>query len=397
MNGIILTYLAIYVSIVGGLLILSIIVGSFIYDLRANKLSGHNLKEIKRAKKPLVSVLLIASDNQAEMELTINSILASSYKKISVIIATNSQKVTSKFSVKNLKNLKDENKLSVRSTSKFEDDDEMILSIVNKQAETEIILVARPGSMIDKNLIENAVIKLAIEPNTAYIKPKFIPQIDSSLLSRMESYFGFIASQILKLLDLIGYLRPRDDIFVARKSYFAVSNRYNNVKMFRDISPAPQRVRYASSVKVYSVSNGYLQTIYKKIKPLNIVINPMQLAMSSLRSKLRVSLMAILLLLSVVAIIASPFIIAYFVYLATRLHEPTLLIATAIALIALLISSISSDDNIKFMTKLKYILGMPISFYWFYLSLVFVSIKFAASFILEIFSHVDVRRPVRFN
>jgi hypothetical protein len=384
MSGTLLTYLAIYVSVVGALIILSIIVGSFIYDLRANKSSNLSLKEIKSAKKPIISVLLTASNDQTEMESTLRSILASSYKKIEVIVAHNTNNVTSKLTIKNLVGIKHRGRISIRSSSKYKDDDQMMLAMIKQHAKGAIIFVIKPGYLVDENSIENAVKKLISEPTTVYLKPKLSLITDTTLLSRMENYFGFIANQVYKLLDLLGYLRTADKVFMARRSYFMTKANSRN----------PQTARYTSNFKITKLNNGYISSANSKLKPLRLVLNPMHVALGSVRSKIRVTLMTMLLVISVIAVIASPFILAYFVYLAAKLHEPTLLIASAIALSALLISSICSDENIKFITKLKYILGMPISFYWFYLSLVLVSIKFAASFILEIISHIDIKHSV---
>ena len=68
------------------------IVGANIYDIKRYRIGATQAKRKSRAKKPLVSVIIPAYNEQSSIKRTLDSILASSYKNIEVIVIDDGSK-----------------------------------------------------------------------------------------------------------------------------------------------------------------------------------------------------------------------------------------------------------------------------------------------------------------
>ncbi len=137
---------------IGGLLY-SIVIHNY-RDIIQTKISK---RRPKKGKKPLITVVVYAYNNETTIEHALQSVIQNDYKKLHVLIVDNASDDTTGSLVKSWLKNKSKNKYRVVTKRKAGAKREVLLSAIKKHAKGDLVILLNGNLALGKDSIKNAV------------------------------------------------------------------------------------------------------------------------------------------------------------------------------------------------------------------------------------------------
>lgn len=334
--------LIIYVSVVASLEVLIRIVKSFRYDIRQINRRSYQQKHPYtkyHRQRPVVSVVIWSDNNASDIRRCLESLKNSSYKKIQLLVVDNASKDGSAKLVKEF--IKVNPKITVRLVAKRKPGSvtEGLIS-AQRHIKGGLVINVRADSQLDPQAIRNAVYYM--NANEIEIAQLYTRPVITSISDFFSSYETAVANQRLKYLPQVDHMN-----IICRKSV------YGSVLRFKELE-----AEYIDDAVIYThfkitlsklLSNQYRQQSTLALKALGLLKHsPDKHLLSSAWTSLKYW-----------ALLSSPFLIGYFIYLGAYLHQPTLYLLSCTFLSMALLVCILNDQGLKWHEKLGHVLLLP--------------------------------------
>ncbi len=380
----------ILVAITSLLMMVMRVVGANIYDMtQARQAHDRRVHPFLRRyrKRPLVSVIVPVRDGEDDIEACIQSIVRSSYKNIEIAVVDNLSVDRTKIKVKGMISQYPDVSIRLMELRTRVDRLASIYRVFQGHCHGEIVVVLDAAVTIDRHAIRRAVTHFNTNDTTQVINAKQIVRSPHSITGLLETYRDLtinISQKSASVFQLNCY--PGQCIFYKRQllqsvlRFSAKNKRLNRKRLVNTSAFLKQGVQsgychYANDVIVYSRAPAKFRGLLSQQSQLSQtrawLSNDYHL-MSTGRSGKYKRLLALYHLLIVIAVVVTfllaPPLITYFIYLAVRLHEPTLLVLVIVAVTAWLLFAVWGDEDLRWRQKIVYSFGIPITYGALYLA-----------------------------
>jgi len=365
-------------AVVGVVLALTNILGSWAYDIKElekqKKQKQHPFSRAYR-QRPLISVIIPARNNAATMQLCLESMYQSSYRKIEIIVIDNvshdaTRKIVHSF-------ILNHPKFAVRLVAKRKSTNrlENIRTAYQKYAHGKIVMVLSPESILDKQALKNAVKHFNSDSSTRILVPHLRTAIDYKVSGLLQVYKEFTLARWKKFssmarlantLSLSDIIVANDSFATLLKSFQASGNSSNSLVL---VPGAQTRAYYASDVAImlqpprsfYQLCKRHALTQFKYIRALTEHFRDLFRGNNFTAHVKAVGYLLFIICLGVVCLLL-PLIATYFIYLTFSLHEPGLLLFGMGIVSIFVLSAVWSDELVRVRRKLLYTLLLPVTF-----------------------------------
>jgi cellulose synthase/poly-beta-1,6-N-acetylglucosamine synthase-like glycosyltransferase len=370
----ILEQLFLITAVVGAVLALLNIIGANIYDAREiNKRRDfrRHLGARRYRRRPLISVLISTHNEETTIEQCLDSLLTSSYRKLEIIVVDAASQDQTRQLVR--KYIAAHPKPSIRLVARRSPVNSRpdMHAAYKKYGHGELVMLCDANSLTDKQALTNAVRHFNAEPklgslgfnhriqaafNTAGLFQKY-----EHLLRYRSEKFNSVSNSAYAFAQQTGTLCRRELFVPTPKSVGQFGNKNS-------------RAYYASDAVIYTkpVSSlfGLIKQRYRlQQSRLQALRNLRQLAFRRRRDYPKSLIWFRLPFAAIVGLTALflPLLLTYFIYVAVRLHEPTLFLLSWVTLAVLLLLAVWGDEHLRWRQKLGYTILVPITYVVFYL------------------------------
>lgn len=314
-------------------LLLVVIVGAALYDVdeirKLHDYKQHPHKKIYK-NRPFISVIVISSGGVDALERCIGSIMQNNYKKREVIVVCNNNL----YKVKKL--LREYPKVRL-STTKLATID-AVRSAYRHYGKGDIVLTLNDASIVNSDSLDKIVWQYNAEnqPDVILLNRRILTKYSST---------GLFVTYYLLVLQL--YKRMRS----ALRANYSLPLINSVVSKKTLLSGISQTSYFASDISVIVTASPS----YKQLTA----------STSSFYQGHRFQ-KRILQLLRMVGWLVAALLIGYFVYVATVLRQPTLLLLTVTGLGLMIVFAIFLDTALTLKKKIIYCLLSPVTYILFY-------------------------------
>lgn len=355
-------------AIAGGIVVLAHEAGAFLYDVRAAKrLRAERLHPHKRAyrERPLVTVLVSAHNDEDSIERCLDSIFKSSYRKAEILVVDHASRDATKQIVRRAIAAHPNRRVRLVARRTEQGRAAAVGQAFRVHANGQLVILLSAASYLDKTALARAAKHFASEPDLDILKPNEQTIQAPTIAGLLESYRALLAKRTNKFLSIAGMASDASGTACYRSDTF--------IKLHNNRADNHLQVRYAHDIVV----NTPALSSYAKLLARNYTefVQCLRAAAAQLcyRRSLadspspRIWLRVGYTLCSAIISVSGPLLVAYFLYLALRLHEPALLLLTVVGLSAFLVFSIWEDEQLKSRQKAAYAFGIPVTYVLFYL------------------------------
>jgi cellulose synthase/poly-beta-1,6-N-acetylglucosamine synthase-like glycosyltransferase len=371
----ILERLFLVTALVGSILALMNVIGANVYDIRAVKkqrqLAVHPHSRRYR-QRPLISVIVPTRNDERRIELCLNGILRSSYRKLEIIVIDADSHDKTKNIVKNF--ISDHPKRNIRLIAKRTSNNGFgaVATGYKKYGQGELIMLCEAGSILDKHALSNAVKHFNTESNVGVISFKRSVESAFSTVGLFQKYENLLRYRSEKFTSVSnsdyaasgeGAIYRRDVFLNSSSSRLSVARPGNkNVRSY-----------YASDVVAYTEPLPSFYALLKQryrlqLSRLQALRDQRQLIFtrdSDYTKFLTWFRLPFAICVGAVSLFV-PILLSYFIYMAVELHEPTLLILSWVILGIFLLFAVWGDEQLKLRQKAAYSAFIPITYGLFY-------------------------------
>jgi hypothetical protein len=336
--------------------------GAFLYDAQEIHRQRRIMK-VPNARKyrarPLISVLVTSHNNDSSIQSCLESLALSRYRKLEIILIDRASTDTTRATAKTLMKRFPRRSFRLVAQKTLKTRAESMEYAEHRYASGEIILILDAASAVGREIFHRAIERFNDEADLQLLQPNLRYRNPEAVAGLIQQYRQFLSYRTRKFSSVTHSVRqvPLEGIFVKRERFTALlqqgqmavgpSAYAHNLNIF--CSPV------SSFTRLYSEQQGRLrQHIVLSLRSLRQPARPKQLL--RLPAALLSGFIALLM----------PILITYFIYLAVRLREPSLLLISWGVLIGLLVISTWGDQQLSVRRKLGYISAMPLSFAGFY-------------------------------
>ncbi|HSX45493.1 MAG TPA: glycosyltransferase family 2 protein [Candidatus Saccharimonadia bacterium] len=348
------------------------IIGASLYDLKQVRLRHRralkpNSKQFRR--RPLVTVIIPAHDNEKIIRDSLQSLVGSSYRKVEVIVADNGSSDGTKRVVREFSKTHPKKAIMLYAKRRQIDDKQLVSEAFRRYGHGELVVCLKAGSVLGKNSLAKAA--QHFNDNE---------RVDAARLNQQAAH-GLYISGLFQEFGLLFWSRSMKaaSAFNRRGFESGQDNPYAilySADAFRGLghkrSKSIYKAVYASDSIVYvpclTLSRLIGQTYSRKLNSLRSnfkITASAQVTKDDAGQILRLGAS----FLRALAWLVVPAILTYFTYLAVHLHEPTFILASWAAMALFAAFAIWEDEQLGLRQKLRYTLLMPINYGWFYIIL----------------------------
>lgn len=324
-------------------------VASVVYDIR------HSAAERQRAAhpharqfrpRPLITILVSAHNHEAQITNCLNSIISSSYKKLEVIIVDgNSSDKTRQLVTKFIKDNPKQSLRLVRSRS-----DAISLAQLVRHYKThghgELVLALSADDRLRKDSLQQANHQFNAQPTVSAVELALILRSSASLAGLMAKYFNLQQQRANKMA--VGLrsnpqgIMYRANMFRALTRTGAESYTYGYAQNALIERLAPRSFKAYAAI-IYGVYHSH---IHRPVSHRRVV------AVGHYG----------LLVVWTIGTVLTPVLLAYFMYLAYRLHQPALLVAGGSVATLVVLLAIWENYALNWRQKIGYTVGIPLTY-----------------------------------
>ncbi len=361
-------------GILASVVVIMNVLGSTIYDMRQikqKKIVQQHPHASRYRNRPLVSVIVTSSDDGHYIKKCVKSLLRSSYRKLEIIIVDNASQDGTKQSVKSL--IREYPKKYIKLYAKHVQAPRLanISAGYKKYGGGGLVLLLDAGSLIDRHTVRNAVNHFNLEDDTAVLSLNIKTRHDYRLASLFKQFEQLLLSKGQKVDSVYNssYLMPLQNAMYTKKAFNNLFGPKAASKHDLLSLPANTQIRYASDSVVYDRPASSLYALFKsryylQLRRLQAVIHQRHIFFSR-DNGYQKSLTWFRLPLAVIVGVAAlfiPLIMAYLLYLAIKLHQPTLLVVLVGLLSIFLVFAVWDDEQLALRQKLSYCLLIPVTY-----------------------------------
>lgn len=376
MWGSILTWLSIFTVSAGGIAVLASIVGATVYDIQSSKLQRRykkNLNKTAYKKRPLITVMVSTHDNLATIERCLNSLLTSSYRKIEIIVVDNNSSDGTINVIKTIISQHPKRTIKLVSRRSSTQYASALLDGYKKHGHGDLIMMLSPNSMLDKQALINAVRRFKAQPDVGLLLTNRQAISELTMLSLFQKYKDILGSAFMKCRSLSGAIRFIETDLIGSAPALTIllkkASQVSSGSSTFSFSTLSTRSLYASDVLIDYQSPTSFYKLWEQNYMLLLSRMLENVKLQSLKqAKLKQVAYTIIVSILELVLVVAPAMVTYFIYLAIKLQEPTLLIATVAALSVFILSALVDDEHSRWFQKASYILGLPLTYFWFYVS-----------------------------
>lgn len=324
----ILTIALIYVAVIAAIDLFIRVIRSNLYDLEAARQRNYQMRH-PYAKpfrhKPKLTVLVYSRNCSGYIKSCLNSIIKNRYKNLQIIVIDNASTDDSKQIVRSfIKTAKidvrlvSKRKLATRSSA---------LLSVHSHIKGELVLALEADQILEKSALKNAVRGLNSRLEVEALAPNIKTRV-TSLASLLQAYMDIFRRQGRKSgYGLSGQLLCRRAVF-------------KNMLLNK-----PVKTAYASDFCIYVRPASHLYQLRPVVnkRPWNNRYTKIWAGMLEL------------------AYLVAPVLLTYSLYLALRLHQPTLYLLTLAAASLALSIALINDEHSPWTQKVTYLLLSPLT------------------------------------
>lgn len=326
----------IYVVTVAGINFLARSLRTFAYDLHSVNRRTYQFKHPHtkaNRKRPLVTVIVWSDNNSSALNICLQGLKDSSYKKLQLLIVDNASSDGSAQVVRQF--LKSNPKMDAKFIAKRKAAAQMqALKSVKSYVTGDLVLVLPASAALRSDSMRKAVYYMNAEDAACAVLHSRQGQV-MNLSSLIGIYIGSLKNQQHK------YSMPKN-----------INPCIFRAESYADYLRSPQAIAYISE----SVAQDFST---KGLKPAFIDwVTGRNQEVKGLQSLSPQSLWA---WPKYFASMLTPLVLAYFVYLAIFLHQPALYIASCVAIAISVSMPLLNDESLNWAEKIQYILLLPIT------------------------------------
>lgn len=347
------------------------------YDLR--HVDSKGLGEIKLRRKPSVTVIVLARNDENTIQACLDSIRVNRYSKIEVICVDNKSADKTRQEVRRYS--KTHKKLKVRLISKRKVTNRKdAYQDALRRSSGKVILLMNADNLLYENTIEKAVSNFEASSRAAIPVVK-LPQVIvpyPSIFALYERFLYLIKHQKQKSRLVIGAYRV--DLYahgmVYAKSYLAKLKKQPaivNAKELLSTGGKQGNVSfvYDSRNPIAMMPSVSLQDLLKK---RHATFGNYEGSMSGKRRTVSIWREVF----RDTMVLLEPIMLTYFFYLAYSFKNSTLFVLTLISLVLWLLLVIVSNENIRFLEKFRLIFAIPAMYVLFFIASVANAVRVVA-------------------
>lgn len=338
-------------AVAGGVIMTVQILGVCMYDAaevrreRAIRLHPHARAYRRR---PLITALVSSHNDTETIRHTLDSLLQGSYRNVEVIVIDHGSTDMTKRIVKGYADM--HAKRSIRLVARRQDRDRSgsVARAMKRYGNGELVMTLPAGSTVDKDALVHAVQQFAYNPSIQAVNCNEQVGRTLTVAGLLEKYQMLLSRRPHKFLSAFGWLKQQGRVAVCRADAFM-------------LQPRKLRIRYASNVGVVVPALVSYRAVF--LSAYRRYVQLLRENVGRRESLLRMTYA----LCSAIVSMSGPWLIAYFLYIALYLHEPTLLFLTVTGLSAFLLVAIGEAGQLKLWQKAAYAFCIPVTYVLFYL------------------------------
>jgi len=342
------------------------LVGSSVYDIQAirrqRRMAAHPYARQYRAR-PLVSVVITAHNNQTTIEACLQALLSSSYRKLEVIVIDNASTDQTRRLVRRFADQHAHRSLRLVARRSESVSPGVLKANVKRYARGEYILSLEATDSVHTRAIAAAVRQFNLMPGLDGLVLHSQLQASYSTLGLLQHYRELLRVRSRKLLSVlrIDMVYPTEPLLYRKPTFL-------------------QRCAARSSAVFYAYDSLVLNHTQPSIFKLAAEDYRFKLSRWIAAGRLFVDLLqrrglaawAVLasvpfLIGAVLASLALPIFISYFLYIGISLHEPALFLLSCSLIGGWTILAVWGDAHLRIAQKTVYTLLLPVTFVGFYM------------------------------
>lgn len=362
---------------------LLIIVGVTLYDL-GNIKARHRFNRHPQARRyrarPLISIIIHAGDDKLLMEQSIMSALQNSYRNCEIIIVDTLPHSKTRATLKRLV-ASSKRKIYIYKSKRSRL--EAIQAAYRRYGKGELAVLLDGGYLLDSHTLRQVVWHFNSDENTTIIR--FNTRLSStfSILGLLQKYEHTLMQLLQKTESAFNtnYTTLSKNAAYRRQAFLTTTTFGDKTQHTYYASDATIRINTARSIR--ELINRY--ALRKHIRILGLMQHRnLFFAPHTTLTKFATWFYLPFTLFVSVIMVCLPFLLAYFIYLATVFHQPTLLFVCCLALSAFLLFGLWTDEHSTSQQKAFYSVLLPITFAVFY-ALLLVQIFAVLRFFILLF------------
>lgn len=360
------------------------LLGANFYDIWQSKRCHRLLVKGKAEKEPLVSVLVPAHNEQLVIVRCLNSLTASTYKNLQIIVVDDASSDRTARLVKDYTLRHPKHNITLARKRKNVGKGGALNYALRRKAEGTYVMTIDADSVLDKHAIANAVnyfddptivgvaanVRIIEEHTILGILQKFEHMIGyrskkTYSLTKSEFVIGGVASTYrMDVLREVGYYDTdtlTEDIGLSIKIINARGNRHHRIVYGADVSAQTEGVESFKGLlrQRYRWKYGSLQNVIKYRK-LMFNLHP--------RFTRRLTWYRLpMVIISEIAILFVPLMWAYVIYLSYAMNSPQLFIGAYLTITIYTFVNLWFDEHIKGWDRVRLSFYVPVMYLLFYI------------------------------
>lgn len=370
-------------AFVGGVMIAANVIGATLYDVRLAKRQReyrHHPHARRYRQRPLITLIISAHNDASAIEHCLNSIFASPYKKLEVIVVDHGSADATRQVVQAYMRERPRKNIRFVARRSAVDQRGALAAVYRRHGTGEIVMTLKAANTLDKFTLSAAAQHFNMGPGISVLNPALVPVSSWNVAGLFQKYQNLLGQRARKFGAASNSEYAMNESTLYRYDTFLALYRAKGSKLLPESAAAglrlgnrQARAYYASDVIVYTPA---LASVYALLKQhylmqcsrLRILIAGRRLFFAASPDHTRFLTCVRLPFAACASLVAAtgPIVLGYFTYLAFKLHEPTLLLVAGSLLSVLLLFAIWDDDQLRIRQKLTYSLGIPITYSLFY-------------------------------
>jgi glycosyltransferase involved in cell wall biosynthesis len=332
-----------------------------LYDLKQINLNfdqkEHPHKKIYR-NRPLISLFISSYNDELHITECLDSITKGSYKKVEIFVTDSNSSDSTKAIVKEYISTHPKHSIKLIVRRSNEADNKIIRRDIKKYALGDIVMVLDAKDVLEKQSLKSAINLMNLRPTISAVNFKEVPINDYSIGNLINKYLSFSRSRLSKVNDYLGINLNQSNTLYKKDTLLNLLSIKNN-KL------------------VYAQAYSYSSIVYKNssINIFSILLQQTKLNFLNLKQEFTRYKLLPLAIVNIVSTVFTPLFISYILYMAVKLHEPTLLTLSLILISSINLISIWQDNKLAWNKKIVYSVTIPITFIFYYLISIFELIR----------------------
>lgn len=342
-------------------------------------------------KRPLITVLVVTRNSGQYIESQLRSILSGSYKKVEVIVIDNASSDSTRRAVRQYRACYPKARLRLVARRSEITGSREAVQLFQRYGHGQLVAVLDGLTVPDAAALTRVAGHFNDDNQLAVLDAVVTAMPVTSLAGLAWNYQALLARQSCRL-NTVAWDSKIQSVLIYTSSAFmglyAKSDRTGD--HFKSLmAETVGFYKHQITWKVIFRQSGILPSTV----PLLTLLRRCQSTELSFRQRLLAIAGLVNIVCKIILTAILPIVVNYFIFLAFKLREPSMLLISLLILSILLATAIWESKSLNYQQKLLYTLGVPIM-YWMFYSLSSVRVVFvAARLITNVIKRAAVYRP----